>query len=310
MYTVCIRNVCKNYELTDEQVAGMILMSLILSRHRKFHNALLPFKILDNQHNLIIANKFLDTTYYLGYSDKIIQFEDVEVLENMFKKDGKVIQPKNITQLYEAILNNSEESILVQFNSIEFIQGCNYICDCLNINPDQYIRIIPQDTYIAKFNLHSGDTLNGVLSDSMIQSLNRNFLDCFKLSLHNISFMQPSTTYILTLDTTHEHIIASVSISTNLSLVPYMYRQHNSFYIFNVCTYSPYQGKGYMKKLLTSVMDDVSTFTGSNYYLQVESSNFKAIHLYEHLGFKHIDTVHINNKTCNLMYLSTCSTQI
>lgn len=310
MYTVCVKNIYKKYELNDEQIAGMVLMSIILCRNNKFRNVLSQFKIFDPEHKLVIVNTYIDSTYYLGYSDKIIQLDGVDIIENMFKKNGNIIQPKNVNQPYEAILNNSEESILVQFKSDAFIWGCNYICNCLNINSNEYIYIIPQDTYIAKFVLKDKDTPTGVLSQKMIQCLNRNFLDGFGISINNISFLQPSTTYILSLDKHHVHIIASISISTNLSLLPYRYRRNNTFFIFNVCTYSPYQGKGYMKKLFTLVIQDVWTGQETHYYLQVESNNVKAIHLYERLGFKHIDTMYINNKICNLMHLSLSSTQM
>jgi RimJ/RimL family protein N-acetyltransferase len=155
--------------------------------------------------------------------------------------------------------------------------------------------------YIGRVDLFNGEEVEDVLSIEAIQSLRRNMWECFHRPLDEIGHLSPSQLYVIALDLDYTEIIASATISSNLIALPLQYQQKPAYYLFNVCTYPPYQGQGYMKQLLTTVLANHT----DPIYLTVESTNQSAKALYTRLGFAHIDTMEDRGKWYDVMvYLS------
>lgn len=129
--------------------------------------------------------------------------------------------------------------------------------------------------------------------DSLIDLLFNSF------DTDNIGVDLPSRIYLLT---DGKEVIASVFLTTNKERLPEKYRAVlNGYYIYNVCTATPYRGLGLMKNLLYQILLEDPDFPdlvdiGKSicypepvFYLTVAPDNLAAQNLYHRLGFKKID---------------------
>ena len=134
-------------------------------------------------------------------------------------------------------------------------------------------------------------------------SLNQTLFECFNSTIEQLSFPLPSLIYISTTDSNLTNVIATASFTSNQSLIPYQYRSPTSLLLYNVCTRKMHQGRGYMKKLLISSLEDLyyDFRQPIRVYLEVDPSNVSAKQLYYKLGFQTIDTTHSGRY--ELMYL-------
>ena len=131
-----------------------------------------------------------------------------------------------------------------------------------------------------------------IIPPYILNSLSAVYIDCFKLSIEQLSFTPPSTIYLTSLDPNFNTIVATVAVSYNLTNLPHKYHLPNSIFIYNVCTHSSYRGKGYMKRLLISIFNSIHqnyNFEPLNFFLEVLPSNNAAKNLYFSLGFDIID---------------------
>jgi len=165
------------------------------------------------------------------------------------------------------------------------------------------------DMYIGKFILHSYYcTPDKILYAESFNSLSRNFVDSFKISIDHIGFSPPSITYVMATDSNFKNIIASLCLA-KISYgcpIPENYICPGSWYLFNVCTYSPYRGKGFMKYLLTAALTDLKVYISSppfKIYLLVDCNNKPAKNLYIKLGFQVIGTTFQQGSISEIMKL-------
>lgn len=198
-------------------------------------------------------------------------------------------------------MNNEKDIIMHTTQSLE---------DVLNrliANPRNPMVI--KDMYIGKFILHSYySTPDKILYPESFNSLARNFEDSFRTSIHHIGFSPPSITYVMSTDSNFKNIIASLCL-TKISSgcpIPENYICPESWYLFNVCTYSPYRRKGFMSYLLTSAFTDLKVYISSppfKIYLLVDYNNKPAKNLYIKLGFQVIGTTFQQGSISEIMKL-------
>ena len=144
---------------------------------------------------------------------------------------------------------------------------------------------------LIKYYLTPDTYLRDLLSPFHYQTLKRTYYDCF----HQDVTHYPSG-FIYLLVNQVDGVIATAFITSEpIQNIPSMYTNtysnKNTWYLYNVCTYSPYRGQHLMEDLLldifTELVDDYGVPT--NIILNVDSKNNSAIKLYNRLGFDYLD---------------------
>jgi len=153
-------------------------------------------------------------------------------------------------------------------------------------------RLEPIDTYLGSIEISSAST---IYQTSLIGELTSMYEDCFHRRVTHLTFLPPSTLFVMASDPGYTNLIASAVVS---------YANPDHAYIFNVCTRSAYRGRGYMRTLLTTLIDQTQEqYPGLPIYLEVEPNNIPAKRLYESLGFEYISTVKEGRKVYEVMQL-------
>ena len=129
----------------------------------------------------------------------------------------------------------------------------------------------------------------------LMSELSQMYLECFHQHANSLTFLAPSSLFVMATDPEYHHLIASAVVS---------YERPERFYIFNVCTRPAYRGKGYMRTLLTTLLERMrEKHPTYPFYLEVEPTNSPAKKLYESFGFKKIKDTQHGRKVYDLMEL-------
>ena len=151
-----------------------------------------------------------------------------------------------------------------------------------------------------RINIEPGSALPGIvhiseasIEPSLLRSLTQLMTNCF--GTPEVGVYLPSLLYLLFVDS---QVVATVFLTSLKTALPLKYQSVlNSHYIYNVCTYSPYRGRGLMRSVLTSALADIAGLSKTSpviFYLTVDPANLPAYRLYTSLGFVKIDQVDSN----------------
>lgn len=150
----------------------------------------------------------------------------------------------------------------------------------------------PTETYLGSVEISSEATLH---QSGLISELTQMYLECFHRRADQLTFLPPSTLFIVATNPEYTNLIASAVVS---------YIRPQQTYIFNVCTRPAYRGRGYMRTLMNALIEQVRTrHPALPFRLEVEPSNVPAKKLYESLGFVKIGDTQQGRKVYDLMEL-------
>lgn len=150
----------------------------------------------------------------------------------------------------------------------------------------------PIEIYLGSVEISSVTTIS---QSGFIDELTRMYLECFHRRADQLTFLPPSTLFVVATDSKYTNLIASAVVS---------YARPQQAYIFNVCTRPAYRGKGYMRTLMVALIDQVRTrYPTFTFYLDVEPGNIPAKRLYESLGFIKVRSDRQGRKIYDLMEL-------
>lgn len=143
--------------------------------------------------------------------------------------------------------------------------------------------------HLMKYYLTPDIYLRDLLSPFYYQTLKRTYYDCFH---QDITHYPSGFIYLLVNDA--DGVIATAFITTEpLENMPSIYinKNINNWYLYNVCTYSPYRGQHLMEDLLLDIFNDLVDDYGVplNIILYVDPNNNSAIKLYNRVGFDYLD---------------------
>ena len=105
--------------------------------------------------------------------------------------------------------------------------------------------------------------------------------------IHNACFSLPYRTPILESGVDVYYLKGITVVLDNASQASLSRLDDGTYFLYNVYTRKNKRGKGIMKRLLQSILNDLPK--GSTITLKVERNNIIAIHLYKSLGFKMCD---------------------
>lgn len=218
---------------------------------------------------------------FLLMSNRILSANQIEIKGIPIPIDSHLGQGK---LKYNALFKD----LPVQFETIDGFQGAIVLCNLLGKPWTQLIKNLNVEiisgTYFGKISLtQSGEMIdirmlpqfgvNLMTTNTII----RDQLDCFK---NYPGFFLPSDIHLSSLDSSHHDVVAVAAVTSNKYL--------GAFYIYNACTYSPYQRKGLMKSILIGLINEIlQSHPGWPIYLEVEPQ-IPAYQLYSGLGFQKV----------------------
>jgi hypothetical protein len=209
-------------------------------------------------------------------------------------------------------------SLNVQFNNMDFVNGCVSICILFGVDPSMLIRNISKSNipieinfgfYIGSIDLeetinepnlvHLSETIiDPEISEALLGTLHK----CFYV---DVGVYLPSKLIILSSNSEYNNVIASVSATPLLYHLPEEYQQSDAWYIYNVCTEPNFRGHGFSKSALIVLLNElIVTLDVKTFLLEVEPTNIPAYKLYQSLGFIKLNEVISENKLYDLMLLA------
>lgn len=158
--------------------------------------------------------------------------------------------------------------------------------------------------YYGSFVIGDRQSPHDILPAHTIETILRDYSDCFGQQISRL-VIPPSRTYIAATDPEFRNVVAFVSIAKKRPLfvakdiwdaMAYAPpagtgKARDVWYVFSVCTYTPFRRRGIMRNLFRIMLGNVaSTGRPATVVLEVLPSNVSARQFYQSLGFNVVAT--------------------